>query len=131
MSNLKNQEQLIKRITLLMAALGLKKYEFAENIDLTPQHLSNILKGRYNVTQKTIAKICKAYDVNEQWLLFGSGEMFTARPVEMPDGTPPALNPVEIPKTDREKFVNNLNSFDDTQWALLLSLMKDLMRGIK
>ena len=131
MSRLNNQEQIIKRVKLLMGALDIKKYQLAQAAEITPQHVSNLLKGRYNFTQKTISKICKAYDVNEQWLLFGSGEMFTARPVEMPDGTPPALNPVEIPKTDREKFVNNLNSFDDTQWTLLLSLMKDLMRGIK
>ena len=64
------------RIKELRLALGLSGEKFGKRIGLTRFAISNIENGKNNVTEQTILAICTTYNVNEQWLRTGDGDMF-------------------------------------------------------
>ena len=49
--------------------------EFAKSIGVGQAALSALEKGSRNVTDRNISIICNAYNINEEWLRNGAGEM--------------------------------------------------------
>ena len=64
------------RIKEIRIALGLTQKEFGENIGLSPNSLSDIEHKKCNVSERIIILVCSVYNVNEEWLRNGNGEMF-------------------------------------------------------
>lgn len=65
-----------ERIRILRKQLGLTQTEFAEKICITQSHLASNETGKRQVTDRTIQLVCNEFDVNEQWLRTGEGDMF-------------------------------------------------------
>lgn len=65
-----------ERIKILRLELGLSGEKFGENLGLTKMAISKMENGRTNVTEQTIKLICSTYNVNEEWLRDGTGDMF-------------------------------------------------------
>lgn len=65
-----------ERVKKLRQELKLSGEKFGEKIGLSKFAISNIEMGKNNLTEQTIKLICHAYNVNEDWLRTGSGEMF-------------------------------------------------------
>ena len=70
------------RLRAVRKALRLNQKRFAEQIGLTQNALSMIEKNHTPVTEKNIKLVCVTFNVNEQWLRTGSGEMFCSSPYE-------------------------------------------------
>lgn len=49
---------------------------FGSQIGLKPNSVSDIERNKHNPTDQTIKVICKEFNVNEEWLRNGTGEMF-------------------------------------------------------
>lgn len=64
------------RIKLLRKSLKFTQAEFGDNIGLKATAIGLYESGDRNVTDRNINIICSTYNVNEQWLRFGDGEMF-------------------------------------------------------
>lgn len=64
------------QIKLLRKELGLTMQEFGKNLGVSKSAISNIENGYNSLTDQMISSICNAYNVNEEWLRNGSGEMF-------------------------------------------------------
>lgn len=64
------------QIKLLRKELGLTMQEFGKNLGVGKSAISNIENGYNSLTDQMILSICNAYNVNEEWLRNGSGEMF-------------------------------------------------------
>ena len=56
--------------------ISLTQEAFGERIGLKKSSLSLIENGINNVTQQTILSICREFNVNENWLKYGEGDMF-------------------------------------------------------
>lgn len=56
--------------------LKLTQDEFAERLHISRSNMGNIEIGRISITDRVINDICMAYNVNEQWLRTGEGEIF-------------------------------------------------------
>ena len=69
-----------ERIKELRKTLGLSGEKFGGAIGLTRASISSIESGRFNLTEQSIKSICREFNVNEEWLRTGEGDMFT--PVE-------------------------------------------------
>ena len=70
------------RLKIVRKALRLNQKSFAEQIGLNQNSLSMIEKNHTPVTEKNIKLVCATFNVNEQWLRTGHGEMFCASPYE-------------------------------------------------
>lgn len=69
-------ETINKQIAALIHAKGMNKSQFAESINVSPQFISAVCAGTKQPSDRTIADICRVYNVNEDWLRYGTGEQF-------------------------------------------------------
>lgn len=65
-----------ERIKTLRSTLGMKQVDFANKINRTQAVFSKYESGAIAITDRTIADICREFNVNEQWLRAGEGPMF-------------------------------------------------------
>lgn len=70
-------DTIASRIIQLVEVSGGNKSEFARRLSVTPAYISKLSKQPDSVpSDRTIADICREFDVNEEWLRTGQGEMF-------------------------------------------------------
>lgn len=65
-----------ERIKELRKALNLTQTQFGDSLGITHSAVAHFEKGTVNMSQSTIKSICREFNVNENWLLTGEGEMF-------------------------------------------------------
>ena len=81
-SQIERGEILNERIKALRKQLDMTQSEFAQKIGTSQNVLANYEIGRRNPSNSVINNICKTFDVNEDWLRTGEGEMFIKLPEE-------------------------------------------------
>ena len=69
-----------ERIKELRERLGMSQTEFAESLNLKRNSISLIEVGKRNPSDRTILDICNKFDVSENWLRSGTGEIFLETP---------------------------------------------------
>lgn len=70
------------RIQKVRKARGLTQEDFGKAIGLTKNFISLVETGGRIPSDRTISDICREFNVNEQWLRTGEGEMFREVPRE-------------------------------------------------
>lgn len=64
------------RMALVLEQLGLKKVDMAKRLKISNASVSTICNGKTNPSGQTITMFCHEFNVNEEWLRTGEGEMF-------------------------------------------------------
>lgn len=64
------------RLTELRKSLNLSMEKFGSRIGITRSAISKMESGSSGLSEQTILSICREFNVNEEWLRNGSGEMF-------------------------------------------------------
>lgn len=64
------------RVKTIRKELMLNQTQFAEKIGISQRALSSIERETTNLTERNSREICRVFNVNEQWLRTGEGEMF-------------------------------------------------------
>lgn len=75
-----------ERIRKIRNALNLTQQEFADKIKVKRNTVATYEMGRSIPSDSAIALICKEFNVNEEWLRNGIGEMFKSRTKEQEIG---------------------------------------------
>jgi len=69
------------RIKLVRESLELTQEDFGGRIGIMSRaHISALEKGRRQITERIIKDICREFNINEEWLRTGEGEMFRFDP---------------------------------------------------
>lgn len=97
------------RIRELRKTLNLTLEEFGKKLGVTRAAISNIENGNRDVTNQMIVSICRGFNVDEEWLRTGKGEMFQHLPEE----------------DETAAFVSELLFDNDNE---LYTLIKEIMR---
>lgn len=63
------------RVKTIRKELMLNQTQFAEKIGISQRALSSIERETTNLTERNTREICRVFNVNEQWLRTGEGEM--------------------------------------------------------
>lgn len=58
--------------------LHLSQEEFARQINISRSNLGNIETNKINLTERTLADICRTFHVNHSWITEGLEPVFTA-----------------------------------------------------
>lgn len=104
-----------ERIKELRKSLGLTLEKFGERLGVSRAALSNIENGNRSVTDQMFKSICREFNVNEEWLRDGTGDMeaikpddFTSAIVQIDKGDPKArqviLNYWNMSQQDKDLF---------------------------
>lgn len=97
-----------ERIKKLRKELKLTQQEFSDKLHIKRNTLANYEIGRNEPIDAVVALICKTYNVNEEWLRSGEGDMF-----------------LELPEEDEEAaYVSELLEDSDND---LYKLIKEIM----
>ena len=95
-----------KRVRKIRLQKGISQEQFGELIGIKKAAVSKIENGDNSLSRSNLISICKQFNINEEWLLYGKGEMFT-----------------DLAKIQR-KFINTLISLDKEEWIVLDRFMK-------
>lgn len=121
---------LIDRILSLRESLGANQEEFAKRIGVSRNFISLVETGKRNLSDRTIADICREFNVNEIWLRTGEGEMFTQ--MSRTDEISAFVGSILKGEPDfRQKFISVLARMTPDEWQLLEKKVLELSEEIK
>lgn len=122
--------ELSDRIRLLISELGLKKTAFAERLHVSQAFVSQLCSGASQPSDRTIADICREFNVSERWLRSGEGEMFhpKSRNEQIFEF---AATVAEAPPDDfRAQFLSVLCRLSVDQWAVLADVARQYLEEV-
>ncbi len=105
-----------ERIKEIRKDLNLTLEKFGEKLGVTKVAISNIEKGNRNLTDQMIKAICREYNVNYDYLMYGTGEKFS-----------------DLPETILEELCTqyDLDELDKQIIDIYISLPKQLRDSVK
>lgn len=115
-----------KRVRKIRLQKGISQEQFGELIGIKKAAVSKIENGDNSLSRSNLISICKQFNINEEWLLYGKGEMFipTSRENEIRAFFENAMSSdTDLAKIQR-KFINTLISLDKEEWIVLDRFMK-------
>jgi transcriptional regulator with XRE-family HTH domain len=117
-----------ERIKSLRKSLSMTQEEFSKQIGLSRNFIAQVEIGTKTPSDRTISDICREFNVNEEWLRTGEGEMFIQKSKEEQLGEMLA----EITKADDESFKKRLivalANLDENGWDSLEKLIDSISK---
>lgn len=114
------------RIKLLRKTLNLTLEKFGEKLCVTKVAISNIENGHRNLTDQMLRAICREFNVNEEWLRTGEGEMFIA--LSKSDEISEFVGRVLKEESDsfKQRLIHVLSALDEEEWEMLERIAVEL-----
>lgn len=115
-----------ERLKELRKSLKMNQAEFAKALGVGQSSLAMIETNRRPLTNKNIKLICAEFDVNEEWLRTGKGEMFVIRSKEeelavffgdiLNDGS-----------SFKKRFISALAALDTEDWEVIEKFINSII----
>lgn len=116
------------RVKTIRKELMLNQTQFAEKIGISQRALSSIERETTNLTERNTREICRVFNVNEQWLRTGEGEMF----LEPSEDEQLAQFVGEVlagrPDDLRRAFLVAMAQLDENGWDSLASFVRTVYK---
>lgn len=114
------------RISKVRAASKESQEKFASRLGLSRNFINQVENKKKNVSDRTIIDICKEFNVSEDWLRTGTGEMFlpTDRNADIARLTKQLLN--EESDSFKNRFVTMLSNLSVEEWEFLEKKAREL-----
>ena len=92
---------------------------FGKKVGVTKAAVSDIERGRNNVTEQMFNSICREFGVNEEWLRTGEGPQFVeiTRAEQIQQMVDDIMH--DHPEAFRRRFVTALSGLDEKGWIAL------------
>lgn len=119
-------EPINERIARCIESLGVKKTYFAQKLNVSQAFVTQMTKGVSNPSDRTISDICREFNVNEEWLRTGEGEMFVR--MSRKDEIASFFSEIGKGKDDdfQVRLISVLSRLNTEQWKLLESIANAL-----
>lgn len=114
------------RIKKIRKELDLTQQKFADRIGVKQNTVAQYEMGRNVPIDSVISLICREFNVNEDWLRTGEGDMFIkpSRNEEMARLTKMLLNEEE--DSFKNRLISVLANLTEEQWELLAEISEKL-----
>lgn len=118
-----------ERIKELRKILNLTLEAFGKRLGVTKSAMSNIENGKRNTTEQIILSICREYNVNEEWLRNGKGDIF----VELPENDIIKRATILLGEKDPlfESFVVSYSKLNQNNRKVLIDFGLDFLNELK
>lgn len=115
-----------ERIKKLRRSLDLTQQEFADRIGIKRGAIANYEIGRNTPTDSVISLICREFNVSENWLRTGTGEMFLPadRNADIARLTKQLLD--EEDDSFKNRFISMLANLSVEEWEFLERRAREL-----
>lgn len=116
-----------ERLKKLRKTLDMTQQEFADRIGIKRNSLANYETGRNTPIDAIIVSICREFNVNEEWLREGKGEMFIkmTRDEEIATFIGKTLHSEE--DSFKKRLISVLSALNESDWETLEKLALSLV----
>ena len=115
------------RIETLRKNQCLSRASFGARIGVSGDVINNLERGRVEAKEHIILLICKEFNVNEEWLRTGEGEMYI--PIERESEI--AKLTIKLLSEESDSFKNRLVSalcrLSEDEWELLEKMFREVV----
>lgn len=115
------------RIKSLRKNLNMNQTDFGSKIGLKQTTIAGYETGSREPNDAVILSICKEFNVNENWLRNGVGEMFNKRTKDQKIADFIGDIFLEEEESFKRRFVSMLADMDEDQWDLLAKMANALL----
>lgn len=106
---------------------GLSQEEFAKRLNISRGQVACYETGRRDLTNRTISDVCEKFDVNEEWLRFGTGDKYKPEPeVDEIDVLMGMFNPEN--DEFKTKIIKAMLKLDDNGWNAIKFLAEEILK---
>lgn len=116
-----------QRVREVRKSLGLTMEKFGASLGVGKTAISNIELGTRNLTEQMLLSICRVYNVNEEWLRSGTGEMFV--PMTRDEQIEEFFGDVLRDEEDdfRRRLISVLAKLTPDEWSLLEEKLREII----
>ncbi|CAM2078534.1 MAG: HTH cro/C1-type domain-containing protein [uncultured Clostridium sp.] len=118
-----------ERLRILRKELKLSQSEFGSKIGVSHAAISSLERGENNISERMAISISNIFDVNIEWLLYGTGSMFLSKETFFIDELSEEFN---LDEMDRNFLLSYLNLSESDRKGiknLLKSLLEQQKKG--
>lgn len=107
------------RIKKIRKELDLTQQKFADRIGVQRNTIAMYEMGRTFPSDAIIISICREFNVNEEWLRTGQGEMFIKRTRD--EQIASFIGSIQANEDDsfKKRFISMLSALDESEWEVL------------
>ena len=117
-----------ERIKKIRKTMKFTQEEFSSKIRLSRNFIAQIESGTKIPSDRTIKDICREFNINEEWLRTGNGEMFFQLDKEE-ELFQWAEKLQGVNDSFKKRFVKMLMSLNEDEWELLEQKAKELVNS--
>ena len=114
------------RISLVIKRSGLTKTKFADQLNVSAAYISQMCSGARFPSDRTIADICREFNVSEAWLRDGVGDMDVKRTMNQELALMVNELMTESDESYRKRFVAALLELPPEFWPELKRFLEKL-----
>ena len=115
-----------ERLKKLRKELDMTQQEFADKLGTARNNIAGYETGKRNPSNAVISLICKTFNVNEEWLRTGEGEMFIE--LSRSDEIAQFVGQLMTEEDDsfKKRLVSGLAALDDNGWKVLENFLDSI-----
>lgn len=119
------------RIKELRKELGLSGEKFGERIGVKKAAISKIESGVVGLSDSNILAICREFNVNEEWLRYGTGEMF--KDMTLDEEIISFIGDIQCDtsNTFKKRFVSAISKLSEEEWNVLEKIIVDMASNVE
>lgn len=114
------------RIIQIRKNAKMSQQQFADKLNIKRGTIANYECGRNEPIDAVISLVCKEFDVNENWLRTGEGEMYLPEDRERELARLTVDLFTESPESFKNRFISLLAKMSDEEWTLLENMVDKL-----
>ena len=119
------------RLKKLRKALNLTQQKFADKLGVKQNTIAQYEMGRNDPSDAVIISICREFNVSEEWLRNGTGEMFV--PMSLDEEIASFIGDIQsdIEENFKKRFISALSKLDEDEWIFIEKFMESVLEGRK
>lgn len=113
-----------ERVKEARKSLDLTLEKFGERLGVGKTAISNIECGNRSLTDQMCKSICREFNISEEWLRDGTGDMFVdlSRDLQLAR----FFGEVQIDEGFKKRFISALSTMTVDEWAFIERKMKEI-----
>lgn len=103
--------------------LKMTQQEFSKSLGISRSNLTNIELGKIQVTDRLVKTVCSVHNISEDWLRYGTGDMFINKDNEFD------ILVGQLYAEDDEfkkNIIKTMISLDDEDWLFIKKIVKKI-----
>lgn len=117
-----------ERIKKVRRSVDLTQQKFGERLGIKPNSVSLIESGDRNPSDQVILAICREFNIREEWLRNGGGDMF----IQVTRGERIAAWVGKTLSTEsdtfQKRFISMLSKLNESDWEVLERMVEEMKK---